>query len=63
MDKKERSIGLRIAGKLAVALEEYCKKEDRSLSSAVRFLLAKELQRLGYLKEEAKLEDDADISG
>ena len=45
-------MGLRLTGSLAEALEAYCMKEERSLSSAVRYLVAKELSRLGYLAEE-----------
>jgi len=41
---------LRLTGELVEALESYCRKEDRSLSSAVRVLMARELQRLGYLQ-------------
>lgn len=52
MIKKERFLGLRLTGPLAEALEAYCLKEERSLSSAVRYLVAKELSRLGYLAEE-----------
>ena len=52
MKKKERFLGLRLTGALAEALEAYCLKEERSLSSAVRYLVAKELLRLGYLSEE-----------
>ena len=51
MMNKERSLGLRLTGALAEALEEYCRKEERSLSSAVRYLVTKELARLGYLVE------------
>jgi len=53
MLKKERSLGLRLTGDLAEALEAYSRKEDRSLSSSVRILLTKELERLGYLHPEA----------
>jgi hypothetical protein len=52
MIRKERFLGLRLTGALAEALEAYCAKEERSLSSAVRYLIAKELARLGYLAEE-----------
>lgn len=52
MIKKERFLGLRLTGALAEALETYCMKEERSLSSAVRYLVAKELVRLGYLSGE-----------
>lgn len=52
METKERSLGLRLTGTLATALEKYCNKEERSLSSAVRYLLMKELVRLGYLQEQ-----------
>ena len=52
MIKKERFLGLRLTGALAEALEVYCMKEERSLSSAVRYLVAKELVRLGYLSGE-----------
>ena len=52
MVTKERFLGIRLTGPLAAALEAYCKKEERSLSSAARFLLTKELERLGYLTEE-----------
>ncbi len=52
MDKKERFLGLRLTGTLAEALDNYCKAEDRSLSSAVRYLLTKELEKLGYMTEE-----------
>lgn len=45
-------MGLRLTGALAEALEAYCMKEERSLSSAVRYLLTRELSRLGYLSEE-----------
>ena len=55
MIKKERSLGLRLTGALAEALEEYCRKEERSLSSAVRYLVAKELERLGYLSPEENI--------
>jgi hypothetical protein len=48
---KERFLGLRLTGSLAEALEEYARKEERSLSSAVRYLLAKELARLGFLED------------
>jgi len=51
MIRKERFLGLRLTGALAEALEAYCAKEERSLSSAVRYLIAKELARLGYLAE------------
>ena len=54
MIKKERFLGLRLTGALAEALEAYCAKEERSLSSAVRYLVAKELARLGYLSEESE---------
>ncbi len=54
MIKKERFLGLRLTGALAEALEAYCAKEERSLSSAVRYLVAKELSRLGYLAEESE---------
>jgi hypothetical protein len=54
MKKKERFLGLRLTGALAAALEDYCLKEERSLSSAVRYLVAKELSRLGYLVEESE---------
>ena len=49
MQKKERYLGLRLTGGLAEALEEYCRKEDRSLSSAARYLITKELVQLGLL--------------
>ena len=52
MPTKERFLGIRLTGALAEALEVYCKKEERTLSSAARFLLTKELERLGYLSEE-----------
>jgi hypothetical protein len=55
MIKKERSLGIRLTGALAEALEEYCRKEERSLSSAIRYLVAKELERLGYLSPEEKV--------
>ena len=45
-------MGLRLTGALAEALEAYCLREERSLSSAVRYLVAKELSRMGYLAEE-----------
>jgi len=48
MEKKERFLGLRLTGDLAKALEDYCVREERSLSSAVRYLLSKELEQLGY---------------
>ncbi len=51
MTTKERFLGLRLTGSLAEALEEYARKEERSLSSAVRYLLAKELARLGLLED------------
>ena len=54
MIKKERFLGLRLTGPLAEALETYCLKEERSLSSSVRYLIAKELVQLGYLSEEGK---------
>ena len=54
MANKERSLGLRLTGALAEALEEYCRKEERSLSSAVRYLVTKELERLGYLVEQVE---------
>ena len=54
MEKKERSLGLRLTGALAEALEAYCREHDRSLSSAVRLLVAKELARQGYLHEETE---------
>jgi len=54
MIKKERFLGLRLTGALAEALEAYCLKEERSLSSAVRYLIAKELSRRGYLSEESE---------
>ena len=54
MMNKERSLGLRLTGALAEALEEYCRKEERSLSSAVRYLVTKELARLGYLVEQVE---------
>ena len=54
MVNKERSLGLRLTGALAEALEEYCRKEERSLSSAVRYLVTKELERLGYLVEQVE---------
>jgi len=47
-------LGLRLTGALAEALEVYCSKEERSLSSAVRYLVAKELARPGYLSEESE---------
>ncbi len=52
MVTKERFLGLRLTGLLAEALEEYARKEERSLSSSVRYLLSNELQRLGYLRDE-----------
>ncbi len=52
MTPKERYLGLRLTGELSEALERFCRKEDRSLSSAVRYLVTAELQRRGYLKEE-----------
>jgi hypothetical protein len=54
MKKKERFLGLRLTGALAEALEAYCLREERSLSSAVRYLVAKELSRMGYLAEESE---------
>lgn len=54
MMNKERSLGIRLTGALAEALEAYCREHDRSLSSAVRYLLAKELARLGYLRDETE---------
>ncbi len=54
MMNKERSLGLRLTGVLAEALEKYCQKEERSLSSAVRYLVTKELERLGYLVEQVE---------
>jgi hypothetical protein len=54
MIKKERFLGLRLTGPLADALEAYSLKEERSLSSAVRYLVAKELVQLGYLSEEGE---------
>jgi len=54
MEKKERFLGLRLTGDLAKALEDYCSKEERSLSSAVRYLLSRELERLGYKISENK---------
>jgi hypothetical protein len=52
MAKKERFIGLRLTGALAEALETYSEKEERSRSSAVRYLLARELERLGFLSSD-----------
>ncbi len=49
MEKKVRYLGLRLTGGLAEALEKYCRKEDRSLSSAVRYLITKELVQLRLL--------------
>ncbi len=54
MSRKERALGLRLTGDLAEALEEYCRREDRSLSSAVRLLLTRELERLGYLESQTE---------
>ena len=54
MEKKERFLGLRLTGDLVKALEDYCLREERSLSSAVRYLLTRELERLGYKITEGK---------
>jgi len=53
MDNKDRFLGLRFTGDLKNALEAYCSAEDRSLSSAVRFLLASQLREKGYLTHKA----------
>jgi hypothetical protein len=50
MEKKGRYLGLRLTGDLCEALEEYCRAEERSLSSAVRYLITKELVQLRFLR-------------